>query len=57
MTNDFANGLLIAAIPVSLSGLGWVLMKVIQHDAWLSGMRTAISRIEDKLDKVLLRES
>ena len=47
------DALLMAGIPLGLSGIGWVVVKVIQHDAWLVDMKAAMVRIEDKLDRLL----
>jgi len=51
--NQFVDGMLMAAIPIGLSGFGWLVIKVIQHDAWLSTMKAAVERIENKLDRLL----
>ena len=49
------DAVIYASLPVILSGGGWIVAKVVQHDTWLKDMRTAIARIEDKLDSLLNR--
>ena len=54
MIDAIANSLLMAGIPLGLSGVGWMIIKVVQHDAWLTDMKATMVRIEAKLDKLIL---
>ena len=53
---DLTNSLLLTAIPFFLSGFGWIVVKVVQHDAWLVAIRLSLERVEVKLDKALMEK-
>ena len=45
----------LALIPVVISGVGWTVYKVIVHDTSLLDIRQTLSRLEDKLDRLIER--
>ena len=47
------EGLALFAVTTIVSGLGWTVHKVIQHEAVLEFIKASLERVESKLDRVI----
>ena len=45
--------ILLAALPLLASTVGWTIYKVISHEQWLVDMRDGLQRVEGKLDNLI----
>ena len=53
MNGELLTGAVILVSGSALSGVAWVVHKVIQHDEWLSHIKDGMARMETKLDRLI----